>query len=379
VTLNRHSRLAAATALMGGLALTLAACGSDNNSGAASSSSSSSDTASAASSSAMALSGELVGAGSSAQEKAMDAWRKGFQDANSAVTVNYDPIGSGGGRTKFISAATDFAGSDAALSADEVTKADARCAPGTAIDLPVYISPIAVVYNLPSVKDLQLSPATLAKIMDGKITTWDDPAIKADNPSATLPSTAITVVHRSDESGTTKNFTDYLAKAAGADWPHDASGTWPNSGGQSAQGTSGIIQTVQGAEGTISYADASQAGTLGVAKIKVGDTYVAYSAEASAKVVADSPRDTTRAAGDIVVDINRTTTDPTHYPLVLVSYQIVCTQYKDAAKADMVKSWMTWVVSADGQKAAAANAGSAPISDALRADEMKAISTISAG
>ncbi len=116
-----------------------------------------------------------------------------------------------------------------------------------------------------------------------------------------------------------------------------------------------------------------------MAKIKVGDTYVAYSAEASAAVVADSPRDTTRAAGDIVVDINRTTTDPTHYPLVLVSYQIVCTQYKDAAKADMVKAWMTWVVSADGQKAAAANAGSAPISDALRADEMTAISAISAG
>lgn len=377
MTLNRHSRLAAATALMGGLALTLAACGSDNNSGAASSSST--DTASASSSGAMALSGELVGAGSSAQEKAMDAWRKGFQDANSSVTVNYDPIGSGGGRTNFISAATDFAGSDAALSADEVTKADARCAPGTAIDLPVYISPIAVVYNLPSVTDLQLSPSTLAKIMDGKITTWDDAAIKADNPSATLPSTAITVVHRSDESGTTKNFTDYLAKAAGSDWPHDASGTWPTEGGQSAQGTSGIIQTVQGAQGTISYADASQAGTLGVAKIKVGDTYVAYSAEASAAVVADSPRDTTRAAGDIVVDVNRTTTDPTHYPLVLVSYQIVCTQYKDAAKADMVKAWMTWVVSADGQKAAAANAGSAPISDALRADEMTAISAISAG
>ncbi len=184
--LNRHSRLAAATALMGGLALTLAACGSDNNSGA-SDSSSSTDTASASSSGAMALSGELVGAGSSAQEKAMDAWRKGFQDANSSVTVNYDPIGSGGGRTKFISAATDFAGSDAALSADEVTKADARCAPGTAIDLPVYISPIAVVYNLPSVTDLQLSPSTLAKIMDGKITTWDDAAIKADNPERDAP------------------------------------------------------------------------------------------------------------------------------------------------------------------------------------------------
>ena len=376
--LNRHSRLAGATALMGALALTLAACGSDNNTPAAGGSSS--DTSSSSSSAGgSSLSGELVGAGSSAQEKAMDAWRAGFQDANTDVTVSYDPIGSGGGRTKFISGATDFAGSDAALSGDEITKADARCAPGTAMDLPVYISPIAIVYNLPSVKDLQLAPDTIAKIFDNKITTWDDPAIKADNPNATLPSDPIVMVHRSDESGTTHNFTDYLAQAAPDAWPYKASGDWPNDGGQSAQGTSGIIQTVQGATGTISYADASQAGTLGVAKVKVGDTYVAYTAEAAANVVADSPRDTSRAAGDIVVNINRKTTDPTHYPIVLLSYQIACTSYPDQAKADMVKAWLTWVSSADGQKAGSAASGSAPISDALRADIQKSIDMISAG
>lgn len=377
--LNRHSRLAGATALMGVFALTLAACGSDNNTPAAGDSSSDTSSASSSSSDAMALSGELVGAGSSAQEKAMDAWRAGFQNANPDVTVSYDPIGSGGGRTNFISGATDFAGSDAALSGDEIAQADARCAPGTAVDLPVYISPIAIVYNLPSVTDLQLSADTIAKIFDNKITTWDDPAIKADNPDATLPSDPIVMVHRSDESGTTKNFTDYLAQAAPDAWPYDASGDWPNDGGQSAQGTSGIIQTVQGATGTISYADASQAGSLGVAKIKVGDTYVAYSAEAAAKVVADSPRDDTRAAGDIVVDINRKTTDPTHYPIVLLSYQIACTTYSDQAKADMVKAWLTWVSSADGQKAGSDASGSAPISDALRADIQTSIDMISAG
>lgn len=377
--LNRNSRMAGATALMGALALTLAACGSDNNTPTAGDSSSDTSSASSSSSDAMALSGELVGAGSSAQEKAMDAWRAGFQDANPDVSVSYDPIGSGGGRTNFISGATDFAGSDAALSGDEIAQADARCAPGTAVDLPVYISPIAIVYNLPSVPDLQLSPDTIAKIFDAKITTWDDAAIKADNPSATLPSTAITVVHRSDESGTTKNFTDYLAQAAGDAWPYDASGDWPTQGGQSAQGTSGIIQTVQGAEGTISYADASQAGSLGVAKVKVGDQYVAYSAEGAAAVVADSPRDDTRAEGDIVVKINRKTTDPSHYPLVLLSYQIACTSYADAAKADMVKQWLTWVSSADGQTAGSAASGSAPISDALRADIQKTIDMISAG
>ncbi|MDO8121668.1 phosphate ABC transporter substrate-binding protein PstS [Isoptericola sp. b490] len=375
--LNRHSRMAGAAAVMGALALTLAACGSDNNTTPGASGSSVDTSASA--SGGTSLSGELVGAGSSAQEKAMDAWRAGFQNANPDVTVSYDPIGSGGGRTKFISGATDFAGSDAALSGDEISKADARCAPGTAMDLPVYISPIAIVYNLPSVKDLQLSPDTIAKIFDNKITTWDDPAIKADNPDATLPSDPIVMVHRSDESGTTHNFTDYLAQAAPDAWPYKASGDWPNNGGQSAQGTSGIIQTVQGAKGTISYADASQAGSLGVAKVKVGDTYVAYTADAAAAVVADSPRDTSRAAGDIVVNIDRKTTDPTHYPIVLLSYQIACTSYQDQATADKVKAWLTWVSSSEGQQAGSQASGSAPISDALRADIQKSIDMISAG
>ncbi|MDO8106624.1 phosphate ABC transporter substrate-binding protein PstS [Isoptericola sp. b441] len=375
--LNRHSRMAGAAAVMGALALTLAACGSDNNTTPGASGSSADTSASA--SGGTSLSGELVGAGSSAQEKAMDAWRAGFQNANPDVTVSYDPIGSGGGRTKFISGATDFAGSDAALSGDEISKADARCAPGTAMDLPVYISPIAIVYNLPSVKDLQLSPDTIAKIFDNKITTWDDPAIKADNPDATLPSDPIVMVHRSDESGTTHNFTDYLAQAAPDAWPYKASGDWPNNGGQSAQGTSGIIQTVQGAKGTISYADASQAGSLGVAKVKVGDTYVAYTADAAAAVVADSPRDTSRAAGDIVVNIDRKTTDPTHYPIVLLSYQIACTSYQDQATADKVKAWLTWVSSSEGQQAGSQASGSAPISDALRADIQKSIDMISAG
>src|SRR5690625_3891497 len=162
------------------------------------------------------------------------------------------------------------------MSEEELEQAAQRCE-GDFIEAPLYISPIAVVYNLPEVEELNLSAETIAQIFNQDITTWNDPAIAAENPEADLPDLPITPVSRSDESGTTDNFTDYLAAAAGDAWPHEPSGNWPVSGGQSAQGTSGVIQTVQGAEGTIGYADASRAGNLGVVSLKVGENYVPYS------------------------------------------------------------------------------------------------------
>src|SRR6185503_15663437 len=137
------------------------------------------------------LSGSLSGAGSTAQQAAMAAWQAAFQGANPDVTVNYDPVGSGGGREQFLAGgAILFAGSDAALTADELTKSKTRCAGGTgAIDLPVYISPIAIAYNLPGVTSLQMKADTIAKIFAGKIKKWNDPAIAADNSGVKLPST----------------------------------------------------------------------------------------------------------------------------------------------------------------------------------------------
>src|SRR3954463_11714608 len=268
-----------AMALAGSLAL--AACGASNESDSGSGSSD-------ASGSAEQLSGTLDGAGSSAQQAAMQGWTAGFSKSQPDVTVNYDPVGSGGGREQFISGGVDFAGSDAALSDDEVTQAQQRCDGGDVFELPNYISAIAVVYNLPGVSDLNLSPGTIAKIFSGSITTWDDAAIKADNPDAQLPGTAITPVHRGDKSGTTKNFTDYLAKAAPNSWTGGAVDEWPSQGGESAHGTSGGISAVQAGGGAIGYADESQAGQLGIAKVKVGSDFVKPSAEAAAKVVEGS-------------------------------------------------------------------------------------------
>jgi phosphate transport system substrate-binding protein len=355
--LSTTTRAAALTAALAGT-LALAACGASNEGG--------SDNASASGSSAAQLSGDLVGAGSSAQQAAMQAWQAGFNSEQPDVTFSYDPVGSGGGREQFLAGGTDFAGSDSAMTDEELTSAADRCGTSGVFELPNYISAIAVVYNLDGVKDLNLTPATLAGIFSGSITTWNDPAIAADNPKATLPSTAITPVHRGDKSGTTKNFTDYLAKAAGDVWTAGAVEEWPTGGGESANQTSGMVAAVKAGAGSIGYADESQAADLGIAKVKVGDQFVAPSAKGAAAVVANSDRVAGRSDHDLAVSVNRTTTSADEYPIVLVSYHIGCVEYDDQATADAVKAFESYVISKDGQDAAAKNAGSSPITDDAR-------------
>ena len=344
------------------LGLVLSACGAGNESGSTSDSS---------------LSGTLKGAGSSAQEAAMDAWRAGFQKANSGVTVNYDPSGSGAGVEQF-NAGAIFAGSDSALdpAKGEVDAAKERCG-ANALEVPDYVSPIAVVYNLDGVDELNLSAKTIGQIFDGKITTWDDAAIKAENPDAKLPSSAITPVHRSDESGTTKNFTDYLEKAGEGGWSHPADKVWPISSGEAANGTSGVIAAVKAGAGSIGYADESQVGDLSVASIKVGDDYVAPSADGAAKALEASPVDDTRTEGDLAIKVDRTTTEAGAYPLMLTSYLIACPTY-DGDKAELVKGFLKYIISTEGQQEAADNAGSAPLPDSLQQKAEEIIDSISA-
>ena len=308
----------------------------------------------------------------------MTAWQAGFNASQPGVTVNYDPAGSGAGRKQFLAGGVPFAGSDAALSADELTQAATACGPTGVYELPVYVSAIAVVYNLDGVADLQLSPATLAKVFAGQITRWNDPAITADNPGATLPGLAITAVHRGDDSGTTTNFTDYLNKTAGDVWTNAAKGTWPIEGGEAATGTSGVIASVTAGKGAIGYADESQAGKLGIAKVKVGSSYVAPSAKAAATVVANSPRVPGRGEFDMAIQVNRATTAADEYPIVLVSYHIGCIQNKDANTADVLKAFEGYVISQEGQDAAAKNAGSSPLTDTLRGDAQQAVDAITA-
>lgn len=327
---------------------------------------------------AESLSGTIDGAGASSQGSAQEAWVAAFQTENPDLTINYDPSGSGAGREAFIAGGVDFAGTDSSLKQEEIDGGFAGCTPDTGyIQVPAYISPIAVIFNVEGVDELNLDAATIAKIFKGEITKWDDAAIVALNPDAKLPSADITAVHRSDDSGTSKNFADYLYKVAPEVWDAEPADTFPYSTGEAAQGTSGVVDAVTNGTNTIGYADASKAGDLGTAAIKVGDEFVKYSPEAAAAVVDESPAgDTNNGTTDLSIKIDRTTTDPTHYPLVLVSYIVTCTEFVDAEVAPLVKGYITYITSEAGQAEAASAAGAAPLSAELSASVATALEAI---
>ena len=353
----------------------VAACG--DNTAATTDNSSSSDSTSKST----PISGNFSGAGASSQQAAVEAWIAGFQGTNPEAKIAYNPSGSGAGVQTFLTGATAWAGSDKALADDEVEQSKSVCTEGTAFDVPVYISPIAVVFNLKGVSDagkhINMDAATIAKIFDGKITKWNDDAIADQNKDLKLPDTAITVVHRSDKSGTTQNFVSYFKDVTPDNWTYDLSENWPNEVGQGAKGTSGVISTVKQADGTIGYADFSQVGDLGTVAVKVGDKYNEISAEAGSKVIGDSKQDdTVKGDNRIVIKINHATEAEGAYPIVLVSYDIVCPAYKDTKQAEFAKAWLTYVTSDEGQKAAQDAAGTAPLPSSLKSEITKSIEAI---
>ncbi|EAR24954.1 phosphate porter [marine actinobacterium PHSC20C1] len=314
------------------------------------------------------LTGTLVGAGASSQQSAQEAWVAGFQTANENVTVEYDPIGSGGGRDTFIGGGSQFAGSDRAFKDEEIAEDNfASCVPGTGIlEIPAYISPIAIIFNLDGVDSLNLDAATIAGIFNGSITNWNDAAIVSQNDGVELPDLGITAVHRADDSGTTANFTDYLSAAAPSVWTVGSIETWPTEfGGEGAPQTSGLVDAVTNGTGTIGYADASRAGDLGTVAVKVGDEYVPYSPEAAAAIVDASPFAEGRGETDFAVNLDRATDASGVYPVVLISYLIACNEYASSDSVDLVKGYLSYIISPEGQSTAADAAGSAPISSTL--------------
>ena len=329
------------------------------------------------------LSGNLQGAGASAQESAMDAWRAGFQAIHPNVNIGYDPVGSGGGIEQFLAGAVPFAGSDGLLDADEYTSAVARCDGDTgAIHLPMYVSPVAVIFNIEGVSSLNLDAATIAKIFNGDISKWNDTAIASQNDGVALPDSTITVIHRSDSSGTSENFTDYLELAAAGAWPHEASKEFPETAAQrvGADGTSALVENVTSTPNSIGYADASRAGDLGTVALLVGDTYVPFSPEAAANIISASPLSAdANGPNDLAFAIDRTTTDSTAYPLTLVSYHIICQQYDDEAERNLLTSFLKYVASPEGQAQSASAAGSAPLTPALSEQITSILDGIAAG
>lgn len=350
--------------------LALTACGSDYPLGDAQ--------REAAENSTSTLSGVLSGAGSSAQGPAMDAWIAGFGTLHPKVQLQYSPDGSGAGRSALLAGAVDFAGSDAYLQDEELADAKAVCGPEGAMDIPAYISPIAVAFNLPGIDSLNLDAAAIAGIFRGSIEAWNDPAIAALNPDVQLPSTRITPVSRADDSGTTENFTEYLHDVAPDAWPDAPSGTWPGGlEGENAQGSAGVVSTVTRTEGAVTYADDSVIDeSMGTVNLLVGEEFVPISAEGASTAVEQAKRVPGRGEHDIALHLDRTTTAPGAYPLVLVSYQIYCSSYDDADLVERVRAFGEYVVSDEGQAASADAAKSAPIPASLAEDARAAIGSI---
>jgi phosphate transport system substrate-binding protein len=365
----QRSGYVAGIALSAMIALT--ACGSDNTSDT-----SSGGAANASAAAGNCAAGSLTSQGSTAQKNAMDEWVKTYQGQCSGAKIDYQGTGSGAGVQAFIAGTADFVGSDSALKADtEQTQANAKCPGGEALNLPMVIGPIAVVFNVDGVTDLQFDAPTLAKIFAGTIKKWNDPAIAALNTGAKLPDTAIQAVHRSGESGTTDNFTKYLSKTAASDWTYSNAKAWKAPGGVAATGSDGVAAKVKSTAGTIAYVELSFAenSDLKTAKIKNGaGEFTALTGESAGKTIAGAK--ITGTGNNLPLDIDYATTTAGAYPIVLVTYEIACS--KGSAKAAAIKGFLTYTASTGGQSQLS-DLGYAPLPAEVQAKVATAVAAIS--
>jgi phosphate transport system substrate-binding protein len=373
VKLNRSG---AAISVLAAGALLLAGCGSDNN-----------PTASGAPSDAAGSSGVTCGgqstlkaSGSTAQSNAMTRFVAAYEAACPGQTLNYTSNGSGAGVKEFIGKQTDFGGSDSPLSASkgEVAEAQTRCA-SPAWNLPVVFGPIAVTYNVKGVTSLALDGPTTAKIFNGGITMWNDPAIAKLNSGVTLPAEKINVVYRNDESGTTDNFQKYLDAASDGAWGKGAGKNFNGGVGEGAKGNEGTSAAIKSTEGSITYNEWSFAESQNLAQAKIvtsaGPDAVEISTESVGKTIAGAK--VKGSGNDLVLDTSSfyKPTEAGSYPIVLATYEIVCSKYADAETAKAVKAFLQSTVGA-GQNGLTDN-GYIPIPDTFKSKLTTAIDAIS--
>ncbi|PWI16473.1 phosphate ABC transporter substrate-binding protein PstS [Streptomyces sp. Act143] len=369
---NRRALALGAIAVSGALALT--ACGSDDT--GTSNGGDSSASAQAGNIKCDDAKGQLLADGSSAQKNAIDLWVKAFSAACSGVQINYKGGGSGAGVTAFTQGTVAFAGSDSALKPEEVTASKKVCTGGQGIDLPMVGGPIAVGYNVPGVDNLVLDAPTLAKIFDSKISNWNDAAIKKLNPDAKLPNLKIQAFHRSDESGTTDNFTKYLIAAAPSDWKYSGGKAWQAKGGQSAAQSSGVAQQVKQTSGAISYMELSYAKDgINAAAIDTGaGTPVQATVENATKAIAAAK--VVGTGKDLALQLDYATKAEGAYPITLVTYEIVCDKGNKSDTLPATKAFLNYIASEDGQKVLSDN-DYAPMPDDIIAKVRETISTLS--
>ncbi|GLB85991.1 phosphate-binding protein PstS [Mycobacterium kiyosense] len=284
----------------------------------------------------------LKASGSTAQANAMTRFINAYQQACPGQTLTYTSNGSGAGVSEFLSGQTDFGGSDSPLAGDEYAKAKERCG-SDAWNLPVVFGPLAITYNLQAVDRLVLDARTLAKIFNGQITRWDDPAIKALNGEE-MPSEPIRVMYRSDASGTTDNFQLYLDAASGGAWGKGSGKIFNGGTGQSAPGNEGTSAMVRNTEGAITYNEWSfaQQQRLFAARIvtSAGPDPVAINRETVGKAITSA---TIAGQGNNIVLNISSFYEPTQtgaYPIMLASYELVCSKYGDTQTAMAVRAFL---------------------------------------
>jgi phosphate transport system substrate-binding protein len=357
-------------------ALTLTACGSDNNSGTTSSSGSASPAANPSAAADCGGKSSVTAEGSTAQQNAIAEFNKVWGQVCSGKNLSYNPTGSGAGRDQFIAKQVDFAGSDSALKDDQAQKAAERCGGNPAWNLPLVFGPVALAYNLEGVDKVVVNGDVLAKIFTGAIKKWSDPAIAALNSGASLPDVDVKPIYRSDSSGTTDNFQKYLGAAAPQSWTKGAGSEFQGGAGEGAQKSAGVVQAVQATPGAIGYVEkgfASQAG-LPFAQIDSGAGAVELTDDTAKKAI-DAAKFAAEG-NDLALDLNSLygTKEAGAYPLVLATYEIVCSKGYDADTAAAVKSFLT--VSANQGQQNLSAAGYIPLPDAFKERLTKSIDAI---
>jgi len=303
----------------------------------------------------------LLGSGSTFQLSFDQVMIQGFQAKNSNVTINYGGCGSGQGKTDLQKKSVQFAGSDSLPKPNELSLYQG----GKLLYFPTVAAPITVSYKLSGVSKLRLSDSTLAKIFATTIKKWDDPAIKADNPGVTLPSTAITVAHRADSSGTTSNFTKFLVAAAPSDWTLGNGDTvdWA-SGTQAGTGNAGVAQIVSQTDGAIGYVDLADATAAKLSTAEIENhagKFVAPTLAGAAAAVENS----TFAADLTYNPINADGADS--YPITSPTYIFVYQKQTNHAEGTALKNFLQYIYSVGEGKANAAGYAPLPAAEVTKA------------
>lgn len=342
VNLNLKRSVALVGAITAG-SFALVACSESAETDSASTSSSAADSTDAAATDGLSgATGQLVAEGASSQQSAMDYFGIKYTEANPDASLAYTPSGSGSGRTNFVAGQVAFGGSDSPMSDEQAADAMERCEGNEAWHLPFVIGPVAVAYNVPGVDELNLSTSTVAKIFKGEITNWNDEAIAAENEGTELPDLDISVLYRSEESGTSDNFQKFLTASAPEDW--DTTGQqFPAAVGSGAQGSNGVASEAAAIEGGITYVEsgfATQAG-LGIANLDFGSGPVELNADSVG--VALGALDFLTEGHNMVVDTDAmfAMNEAGAYPLILTTYEIVCSAGYDENTRDQVKDFLT--------------------------------------